>query len=94
MKALSVLLFIPPFLSLGLAVNKNCYFPNGKISAEDVACNPNDDFSPCCGKQSDGTSAYCLSNGHCLVDFKLSRGSCTDQSWGSSNCAQHCANGT
>ena len=90
MKYHSALFFIPFLLSSVLAVDKTCYFPDGTVSPEDVPCNPNDDFSPCCGHQADGTSAFCLSNGLCMGNFKLSRGSCTDKGWSNINCAQQC----
>ncbi|MCJ1404017.1 hypothetical protein MMC11_007241 [Xylographa trunciseda] len=66
-----------------------CWYPDGKTQAPDSPCQVGT-TSSCCGQQADGSPAYCLSNGLCLSDMVVSRGSCTDQTWQSSACSQHC----
>ena len=67
-----------------------CYWPLGGVSGA-VPCDPNAEVSLCCGSQS-----ACLTNGICQHDdtnttgITYSRGSCTDKTWTSSICPQHC----
>ena len=87
----SLLLLCTLVSVLEAAASAVCYFPNGVDKApDDMPCDPNAEFSACCGKQVDGSPAYCLANGLCLSDYKLSRGSCTDSNWQSPDCAQVC----
>ncbi|MCJ1383250.1 hypothetical protein MMC17_006888 [Xylographa soralifera] len=70
-----------------------CWYPDGKTQAPDSPCQVGA-ASSCCGQQADGSPAYCLSNGLCLSDMVVSRSSCTDQTWQSSACSQHCQQST
>ncbi|KAI1127919.1 hypothetical protein F5Y10DRAFT_241722 [Nemania abortiva] len=66
--------------------DRTCYFPDGSEDTNSVPCT-SDVYTHCCG-----TVDICLSNGYCLnahQPYALSRGSCTDSSWGS-NCSSHC----
>ncbi|KAH8879919.1 hypothetical protein GQ53DRAFT_755549 [Thozetella sp. PMI_491] len=67
--------------------SKTCFFPDGSVAAADVPCT-NGTYSHCCG-----TTGICLTNGFCMNSgsqpFTISRGSCTDSSWGSS-CPSRC----
>ena len=68
-----------------------CWYPDGHtLAANDKPCNPGPGPSACCGSNQDGSPAYCLSNGLCLTDLKVTRGSCTDASWNASACASVC----
>lgn len=75
------------------SASASCYYPSGSIAPADIPCNHNPtEDSACCGQ-----GFICLSNGLCqnpLVaagEFGLySRGSCTDQSWTSSQCPKFC----
>lgn len=72
---------------LARADDRVCYFPDGTVSTDDVPCAGSGN-THCCAR---GTGV-CLDNGYCLnyeQPYGLSRGSCTDRSWGSS-CASHC----
>lgn len=63
----------------------NCYLPDRKtIAFGEIPCT-SDTYAACCAPD-----AYCLQNGLCLTNLTLSRGSCTDQTWTSPNCAQYC----
>ncbi|OAA58029.1 hypothetical protein SPI_06914 [Niveomyces insectorum RCEF 264] len=65
-----------------------CFFPNGDVSTHDLPCGTGKTTTHCCNAQS-----ICLSVGLCLTaeqaPYVLSRGSCTDASWGS-GCPTHC----
>lgn len=67
-----------------------CYYPNGDKSFDDIPCYTDGRVSHCCGGNS-----ICLTNGLCVSTnqpYHLSRGSCTDESWGDScptTCGKH-----
>ncbi len=74
-----------------------CYYPDGSQATNDTACTSSTN-STCCGN-----GYACLSNNICMAtsadaqkpDATLYvRGSCTDQSFTSSNCPLFCLNGT
>ncbi|KAK4631543.1 hypothetical protein CLAFUW4_02486 [Fulvia fulva] len=68
-----------------IVFTQQCYYPDGITSqANDVPCNASAAVSPCCNKQD-----MCLDNGLCLHGGGISRGSCTEQSWGQ-DCPQWC----
>lgn len=92
MVRLSYTLLAAAGLIPAIIAQATCYFPNGSPSPNDFVCNSTSDdgFSSCCGTQADGSPAYCMSNGLCLSDMFLSRGSCTDKNYKSKNCAQVC----
>lgn len=74
------------FLPICLAASK-CYYPNG-VEANDFPCDPDADESVCC---SGGLGTVCLSNKLCIgADGNTLRGSCTDKSWASPECAMFC----
>lgn len=82
------------FLALSLPVSTlistvfaQCYYPDGETLAPDVACNSSASVSSCCG-----SGSWCLDNGLCYDSGVVSRGSCTDKSWGE-GCAQYCQTG-
>lgn len=78
--------FIVCSLFSGLAFAQNCYFPNGAVATGNFACNPTAKVSVCCG-----TDSVCLDNKVCLANNQETiRGSCTDQSWASSDCPGWC----
>ena len=68
-------------------VQAQCYWPNGKPSP-DTPCKPAASASACCGAGWD-----CLSNGLCSQAPRpyIVRGSCTDQTWSTSECPTYCA---
>ncbi|WPA99360.1 uncharacterized protein RHO25_003977 [Cercospora beticola] len=70
--------------SMAQASSATCYTPSGNISAGDRPCNSSAEVSACCAPD-----ALCLSSGLCFRSNRLSRGSCTDRSWGD-NCAAYC----
>ena len=80
------------FLSFGtrsvFAVNFQCYFPDGTTTTPDIPCNQSaidaGGHSPCCNELN-----MCLDNGLCFGGGVVSRGSCTDSSWGE-DCPQYC----
>lgn len=77
------------FLSAILWVNaaSECYFPNKALARRDTPCYADGRVSHCCSP-----NAICLTNQLCLSvsqPFSLSRGSCTDQDWGS-DCPSIC----
>ena len=72
---------------------QTCYFPDGSVSTDDAPCraSSSDQPSPCC-KPTD----VCLDNALCLAQSGpegVSRGSCTDKTWQSSECPQYCQDG-
>ena len=72
-------------------LNQTCYYPDGKtIATKDRPCNADLKESACCGTNLDGSPAHCLSNGLCLTDLKVTRGSCTDATWYAPECANLC----
>jgi hypothetical protein len=70
---------------------QQCFFPNGQVASNDVPCQLGR-ITHCCNNQS-----LCLTNGFCqsatMQPWALSRGSCTDQGWGS-DCPSRCRGGT
>ncbi|KAM0801885.1 hypothetical protein BDR22DRAFT_845558 [Usnea florida] len=74
--------------------NAKCYYPDGSMANSDTPCNSAatiSTFSACCDQ-----SDICLDNGLCLMQHispRISRGSCTDPSWRSPECAQFCSDG-
>ena len=74
--------------------NTKCYYPDGSISTGDIPCNSaaaGNSVSACCGQ-----SDICLDNGLCFVQESsptVARGSCTDETWQSLQCAQYCSDG-
>ncbi|KAI1733999.1 hypothetical protein F4680DRAFT_365412 [Xylaria scruposa] len=76
--------------SFATATQQKCYYPGGNPTDEDFPCGDGVNHSHCCGLNS-----ICLSNKLCLHpsgSFELSRGSCTDSTWQSSNCPTYCTN--
>ena len=77
-----------------IMTNAKCYFPDGSIATGDTPCNSaatSNSVSACCGY-----SDICLDNALCLMQHKLLRivrGSCTDETWQSPQCAQYCSDG-
>lgn len=69
---------------------QTCWYPDGKTQALNNTPCHRGTHSTCCGQQADGSSAYCLSNGLCLSDMAVTRGSCTDGSWQSPACSSYC----
>ncbi|KAK8227522.1 hypothetical protein HDK90DRAFT_62309 [Phyllosticta capitalensis] len=71
-----------------ISTDGTCWYPDGETIPDDVPCNTtageNGDATACCGKD-----ALCMANGLCLNWGILSRGSCTDNSWGK-GCPQVC----
>ena len=68
-----------------------CYFPDGTVAPDDVPCNSASSASACCNKID-----TCLDNHLCLEthDYTIiSRGTCTDSTWQSGECAQFCQDG-
>ncbi|KZL63533.1 hypothetical protein CI238_02888 [Colletotrichum incanum] len=67
-----------------------CYFPNGDNVSGDFPCDQDADDSPCCSVT---LGSACLSNKLCRgPDGNTVRGSCTDESWNSPDCAHYCMN--
>ena len=84
MIALILLLFAPLATTI-------CYYPDKSIAAHDTPCHSSDGDSFCCGQ-----GFACLSNKLCQATSLIvhgssyARGSCTDQTWRSSNCPSFC----
>src|SRR5438046_10766551 len=82
-------------LSFGLlylvdfALAQTCYFPvTEQLAANFTPCFPDNAVSSCCSPDD-----YCLTNGYCMDagwDNAISRGACTDKTFGSPLCSQHC----
>ena len=78
--------------------NANCYYPDGSIATADTPCNSaanGTSVSPCCAN-----SNICVDNALCLTPCLtvnrlpiIYRGSCTDKTWKSPECAQYCSDG-
>ncbi|EME41182.1 hypothetical protein DOTSEDRAFT_55080 [Dothistroma septosporum NZE10] len=72
------------------ATGAQCFFPDGSKAANYTACNAASTESACCK-----TDEACLSNGYCFQQTsysnRISRGACTDSSFGSTACPQRCA---
>lgn len=69
-----------------------CYFPDGVVDVESIACDPSAPVSSCCLPGDN-----CMSNGLCNnggTDLtSIVRNSCTDSSWASLSCPQYCVGG-
>ena len=73
-------------LTTDVEQQKTCYYPNGDVAKGDFLCSNSSAVSTCCGKEWD-----CDDNRLCSYKgYSLSRGSCTDQSWQSSDCPLFC----
>ncbi|KAK4178914.1 hypothetical protein QBC36DRAFT_90998 [Triangularia setosa] len=73
-----------------LAANTKCYYPNGRLATTDSPCDPDAEHSICCFNGSPHGKA-CLANKMCeSPDGKIIRGSCTDRTWASPECAKLC----
>ncbi|KAK4033447.1 hypothetical protein C8A01DRAFT_19603 [Parachaetomium inaequale] len=67
---------------------RQCFYPNGQLAANDFPCDSGADESPCCGGS---LGTVCLTNKLCRgADGNIIRGSCTDKNWNSPECAQYC----
>jgi hypothetical protein len=88
------ILLFPLLLSSVSALLSTCYYPNGVTEPNHVPCNQTiTGASACCDPlDACSTSGICL--GRSGWDY---RGSCTDQTWDSANCAakewQQCITG-
>ena len=77
-----------------MADAQKCYYPDGSVASTDSPCHSpsiKDGASACCD-----SIDICLNNGLCLAQAGgevISRGSCTDQTWQSTECSQYCADG-
>ncbi|KAF3398151.1 hypothetical protein F1880_005697 [Penicillium rolfsii] len=84
LKSLALLSFL-----VGASATSKCYYPNGDEAVADTPCYSDGRITHCCGSNS-----ICLTNQLCLSleqPYGLSRGSCTDRSFGSS-CPSYCKN--
>ncbi|KAK4494146.1 hypothetical protein PRZ48_014444 [Zasmidium cellare] len=70
-------------LLISLSSAQQCYYPDGSPST-DTPCSTNGD-SACCS-----SSSFCMDNGLCFGGGIVSRGSCTDKTWGSEACTGYC----
>ncbi|OCK76776.1 hypothetical protein K432DRAFT_136058 [Lepidopterella palustris CBS 459.81] len=75
-----------------LLVESSCFFPSGALSSEQP-CDTSASQSVCCA-----AGFYCLGNGLCQDPrysdpLRLLRGSCTDETWKSPECASVCKTG-
>lgn len=88
----SVLLLASLFFSYVYA-SPNCYFPNGTMDNNYVACDTNAPNSACCASTDE-----CLTNGLCRPVNSTGeandywRDLCTDQTWESDACPKFCYN--
>ncbi|KAK5656029.1 hypothetical protein OQA88_5168 [Cercophora sp. LCS_1] len=87
MRLLAVLVYV----TWTTAQQNGCYYPNGEPSS-DIPCDSVAPVSMCCGSR-----LGCLSSGLCLLDgtsetrgISYARGTCTDPTWKSPHCPQHC----
>lgn len=65
------------------ATAQSCFFPDGSASKHTPCSTAG--HSSCCSADS-----FCLDNGLCYGGGIVSRGSCTDKTWGSDACAGSC----
>ncbi|KAH9886856.1 hypothetical protein F4778DRAFT_442692 [Xylariomycetidae sp. FL2044] len=70
------------------ASQAKCYFPNLSEHALGIPCDPDNTGAVACCE----SSHTCLSNGLCwnAAENEVVRGSCTDNTYKSKNCVQHC----
>lgn len=71
-----------------MASAQQCYYPDGKTLSPDTPCDTSATAAACCP-----SNAFCLSGGLCVAGGVISRGSCTDKTWGSAACAGYCKTG-
>ena len=84
--AAAFFLYTALLISYASAQRQQCYFPDGTPANDDFPCIDNaSGASACCG-----AGGVCLTNGLCFDGRGLNRGSCTDQTWRSNQCAQYC----
>lgn len=86
-KSLALRLGLLSFLARARAISQ-CYYPNGDEASGDTPCYTDGRITHCCGGNS-----ICLTNQLCLSleqPYGLSRGSCTDQSFGPL-CPSYCS---
>lgn len=76
------------FLFATYAFAASCWYPDGKTVSSDIPCSANSESSACCSSQS-----FCIAGGYCLTGAMVTRGSCTDKTWGSPECAGFCKDG-
>jgi hypothetical protein len=67
---------------------QTCFYPDGLTTSNDIPCNSNAEASSCCP-----TGSFCMDNGLCFGGGVVSRASCTDQAWTSTECAHYCTDG-
>lgn len=86
------LCFLVNVLYLNVVVEATCYTPNGNEASGDSPCSSDGNTMCCPGPPG---ASVCLSNGLCFVPSQnaVARSSCTDQSWSSSACTNHCKDG-
>ncbi|KAK0371362.1 hypothetical protein CTAM01_15878 [Colletotrichum tamarilloi] len=79
------------FVTCARAAANLCFFPGG-VQSLDVPCDPKAEVSMCCGSVN-----ACLSNGLCKLEdtsnntgIAYARGTCSDPTWQSPICPQHC----
>jgi len=65
--------------------SKTCYWPNGDIAANFIACDSSASNSACCP-----SDQPCTQNGLCYDLGYLRRGACTDNKWSASQCPKYC----
>lgn len=83
----SRLVFLAAWTLVSVATAQKCWYPDGKTQAPDIPCKSGNEPSACCGADD-----FCMDNGLCLHLGVLSRGSCTDQTWGPF-CPRYCRRG-
>ena len=66
---------------------QTCYYPDQTIEPSYNVCNASAQVSLCCQ-----WGATCLTSGLCFLEFdsSLNTGTCTDKTWTSPSCFQHC----
>lgn len=71
------------------ATSATCYNPDGSLApATDIPCETTGGDTACCS-----SGAFCMTNGYCLNNMVVVRGSCTDITWTNPNCALQCKKG-
>lgn len=89
----NVLLSVAILLSTLPTIRASCYYPDGSFPTDYVFEACGGDSGTCC-IPSEGD--VCLSNGLCSLGASgtyLFRGACTDKTWNSPSCLQHCKDG-
>lgn len=67
----------------------NCYSPDRSPVPVDIPCETTGGDTACCS-----SGAFCMTNGYCLDKMIVTRGTCTDITWTTPNCALECKNGS